>query len=334
METWNSGRSARASERSEPPAGDEARGLRYWRADRAIRALASRQHGVVAREQILAAGVSPQVLARRIRAKLLEPLHRGVYLVDVVASLPARARAAAYACGARAVVSHISAAALWALLPSSGRAIPIDIILPLGDRRRPGIRIHRVRGLRPEEVATRDGIPITTPARTLLDLAATAVLRDLERALVEPLGRRLTTCEKLGDLLLRHSAHAGTARLRSLLGTGELALTRSEAEKRFLGLMKAGGIRRPQINAKIDGIEVDAVWRRERVVVEIDGKAFHSTGGRIATDTRRDLALAAAGYRVIRIPSGRIANGAEMVLVQVAQALALASEESRTHRAP
>ncbi|HEX7090860.1 MAG TPA: DUF559 domain-containing protein [Longimicrobiales bacterium] len=218
-------------------------------------------------------------------------------------------------------MSHQTAASLHKFAPADSANAHVHVILARGDRRRPGIRIHRIRDIRPDEITTLDGVRQTTPARTLLDLAAAIAARDLEKAAVEALGMRLTTPAELGEMAERHPAHRGSARLRALLGTGESTITRSKAERTFLALIRKAGIHAPETNATVAGFEVDAVWRREKLVVEVDGNASHSTSGRIAADRRRDFALAAAGYRVIRVTWHQLVRTPEALLVQLTRAL-------------
>jgi very-short-patch-repair endonuclease len=295
--------------------------LRHSAATEAILCLAATQHGVVTRAQLLAVGVPPDTVDRRIACKLLVPLHRGVYAVGLPVSVRGRALAALFACGADAAVSHQTAAGLLRFFPADSANGHVHVILARGDRRRSGIRIHRIRDIRPDEVTTLDQIRQTTPARTLLDLAATVAARDLEKATVEALGMRLTTPAELGEMVRRHPAHRGSGRLRALLGTSDSIVTRSEAERAFLALVRRAGIHVPETNATVAGFEVDAVWHREKLIVEIDGKAFHSTSGRIAADRRRDFALAAAGYRVIRVTWHQLVRTPEALLVQLTRAL-------------
>src|SRR5690606_19085223 len=244
--------------------------LRHSAATEAILGLAATRHGVVTRAQLLAAGVPPDTVSHRIACKLLVPLHRGVYAVGLPVSAQGRALAALFACGVEAAVSHQTAAGLRNFAPAECTDSPVHVILSRGDRRRPGIRIHWIRDIRPDEITTVDGIRQTTPARTLLDLAGTVSARDLEKAIIEALGMRLTTPAELGGMVKRHPGHRGTARLRVLLGSAESTITRSKAERTFLALVRKAGIHPPETNAAVAGYEVDAVWRREKLIVEID----------------------------------------------------------------
>ncbi len=205
--------------------------------------------------------------------------------------------------------------------PSTGLR-EVDVTIPPDSRRyRPGIRIHRM-ALRDDEVTTFDMIPVTTPARTLYDLAGILPERDLERALAEALARRLTTRDQLETLATRYRRRAGVGRLRALLGSDQQpALTRSAAEEHFLAMIRRAQLPAWEVNVDVRGHEVDFFWRTERLAVEIDGFAFHSSRRRFESDRRRDADLAAAGVRVMRITWRQIENEPEALLVRLALAL-------------
>ncbi len=300
--------------------------LRGSLALRTIIDLASQQHGVVSRAQLLEAGVTPDMVDRRLKMGLLRQLHRGVYQVGPVVSPRARAMAAVLACR-EAVVSHWTAAAMWQLLlgPKDDR---VHVSTPRVDRtRKPGIRVHGVRPLLPDEVTRLDGVPVTTAARTLFDITSSAERRQLERALTEALARRLTTREALLSQVDRHVRRPGTGRLSALLQAGaEPMLTRSEAEERFLALIRSGGLPAPKVNGVVCGYEVDCFWPKQGLVVEIDGREYHSSDPMFEGDRRRDRRLTAAGLRVIRITWTQLVRESNAVLVQVTQALLRATQ--------
>jgi very-short-patch-repair endonuclease/predicted transcriptional regulator of viral defense system len=295
--------------------------------DDTILELAARQHGQVGRWQLLEAGVSADVVDRRLKKRRLRPVHWGVYSVGPLVSPLAREMAAVLACANRAVISHGSAAALLQLLPRDSSE-PVEVTLPGSDHgRRPGIRAHRVRGLPADEVTEFDGIPITTAARTLLDLAGASGPcrrsdRELERVVAEVLSRRLASQAAVVKLLERYPRRSGSRRLRAIVDLGPPPLTRSEAEARFLALVRRGGLPAPETNVTLGSYQVDALWRAERLVVEVDGFAFHSSARMFESDRRRDATLAAAGVRVIRVTWRQIVGEPEGVLVRLAQALA------------
>lgn len=289
--------------------------------ERKIAAIARRQYGVVTRSQLLAAGVPPDVVDRLLRAERLRPVHRGVYLAGPIMAKLTREMAALLACGAGAVVSHRSAASVWELLPAASAPDIVEVTIRSGNRRRPRITIHRIRTLRTEETTTLHSIAITTPARTLLDLAGSAGSRELERALAEAFARRLTDIETLRSLLAHHAGRSGSRRLLAVIDAGQPALTRSEAEERFLKLIRRARLDRPDVNTRVVNCEVDFLWRAERLVVEIDGWAFHRSPTAFERDRQRDATLIAAGLRVMRVTWRQLVDEPEAVLVRLARSM-------------
>ena len=291
--------------------------------DAVIAALATRQYGVVSRAQLLAAGIGPGAIATRMKRHGLIPLHRGVYAVGHTALVPlAREAAALLAGGPAALLSHRSAAWLWRLVER--RVEPVEITVPASSRRRPGLIIHRSRGLGPDDVSVRRGLPATTPARTLLDLATVSTARELERALDEAFTQRVTSRAALRAAVQRAQGHHGAGRVRALLaGNQEPALTRSEAEERFLGLLRDAALPPPAVNAKMAGHVVDFLWRERGLIVEIDGFRFHSTRSAFERDRRRDAELTAAGFRVLRVTWRQLCDEPFVVIARLAAALAV-----------
>jgi very-short-patch-repair endonuclease len=282
--------------------------------DRAVSTLAARQHGVVTRAQLLALGLSRHAIAHRLTAGRLHAVHRGVYAVGHRA-LSARggSMAAVLACGPGAALSHRSAAVLWNLLPPADH--PTHVSAPSRRRAPAGVRLHHSLT---SELVHHDAVAVTTPARTILDLAATASWQDLARALEQARLLRLVT-----DAELRRKSHdrPGAPALRELLAH-EPSLTRSEAERRFLRLLRHAGLQAPCTNTRVAGHEVDALWPQARLVVEVDGFAFHSSREAFERDRERDAALQAHGYRVLRVTWRQLAVRPEAVAARVGAALA------------
>ena len=287
-----------------------------------INALAASQFGVVTRAQLIEAGVSVKKLDRWIASRRVRLLHRGVYLVGPLMIARAREMAAVLACGPTAVVSHLSAAALCEMLQALDRAAPIDVTITRGGHRRPGIRVHRVFTLHSAEITTLEGIPMTTVARTLLDIAFTLPAPQLERAVEQALGTRLTTQAHVIDVLNRHAGTPGAARLRALIKPEPPAFTRSEAEAQLLTLIRKAKLVRPEVNVMVCGHEVDFFWRTERFIVEMDGFAYHASHRKFESDRRRDAVLAAAGMRVIRVTWQQLVKQPEALIATLALALA------------
>ncbi|MGH7447008.1 MAG: DUF559 domain-containing protein [Longimicrobiales bacterium] len=295
-------------------------------------ALAADQHGVVSRRQLERAGVSTDVADRYIRIGRMTRLHRGVYQFGPAAGPHARLVAATLACGDTAALSHRSVAGLWRMLGESDGIV--DVTVSGRSESRAGIRVHRAQ-LRPDEVTSSQGMRVTTPARTLYDLAsmvtpirhaadyssAVVAHRDVERALAEALVQRLTTRRAMLALLDHHHGH-GAGLLRELLESDvKPALTRSEAEERFLDLVRRGDVGDPAVNVIVERFEVDFLWRAERLIVEVDGHRYHASKRAFENDRRRDAVLAAAGYTVMRVTWDQITREHEAVLVRLVRAL-------------
>jgi hypothetical protein len=229
--------------------------------------LAARQHGVVSRRQLRGPGMSDSAVQHRVAVRRLRRVHAGVYAVgsQPLASL-GRYLAAVLACGDGAVLSHRSAAALWDLRPSWSRRLEVTQPSRNG-RRHAAITTHYTRSLPSSEITTRDGIPCTTPARTLVDLAAVAHARELERALEQAVALGLFDGVALAVVLRESRGRRGVARLRRLVGAlrDMPAPVRSELERRFLALVRRARLPVPLVNARLGGHEVDFHWPQLRL---------------------------------------------------------------------
>ncbi len=212
--------------------------------------------------------------------------------------------AAVLASGEAACISHRSAAHLWRLIsPGNGW---IEVTCPRGHRtKRSEIVAHE--GLVAEDERTAvDGIPATSPFRTIFDLAAVAPGRVVERAFHEAEVRGLTDRVSLPLLLERYPGRRGTRNLRALLESPEpVGFTRNDFEETFLVLVDAYGLHRPRMNADLSVrgrfFQVDALWKEERVVVELDSRSVHGTKKRFESDRQRDRILVAEGYRIVHV---------------------------------
>lgn len=293
---------------------------------RAIAELADRQHGVVARRQLAAIGVGRGAIEKHLLRRSLVPLHRGVYGVG-----HRRLRqdgwwlAAVLAVGPGGVLSHRDAAALHGMRPTvEGRKVSVST--PAHARVIAGVWLNARRTLTEEDVAVVRGIPVTSPARTLVDLAPMLTAAQLQSTLGEADRRGLLGVAAVERALARVKGRHGQghARLRAALDAHMkhgAVLTRSPLEERFLDLVLDAGLPRPQLNAGAAGFEVDALWPDERVVVELDGWAHHA--GREAASMDRDKTnrLQVAGYVVLRFLHGDVVGDPERVAAAIRGAL-------------
>jgi very-short-patch-repair endonuclease len=286
-----------------------------------IAELAARQRGLVTRKQLLEIGLTPEAIDHWLRSARLHRLYRGVYaLGHAGVTEGARELGAVLACGTGAVISHRSAAWLWRLLPAAKGDVEVTVA-GRDCRSRPGILVHRVRDLERRDVRKLGGIPITSPARTIFDVAAVVRRRELEQALAEAYARRLARRSDFVSLLARRSSLPGTRALRALLDDGTPALTRSQAEERLLALIRRAELPAPEINVRIGRDEVDFMWRDQRLIVEVDGFRFHSSRSAFEHDRRRDAELSSQGFRVIRITWRQIVDRPEALIARLAKAL-------------
>jgi very-short-patch-repair endonuclease len=254
--------------------------------------LAGRQWGVISVAQLHALGVGRGAIEHGERTGRLRRLYRGVYAVGHAAlRVEGRWMAAVLACGPGAVLSHNSAAALWGIRPTA--ASRIHVSAPRGRHGRKGIALHRPRTLPPHDVTEKDGIPATTPTRTLRDLQPLLPLTDFERA----------------------AARAERAGLAAAAAV-EPKLTESEAERLLLEHLRRAGLPEPEVNVwlpDVGEIKVDFLWRAERLIVEIDGFETHGTRAAFEADRARDQALTLAGYRVLRFTWRQLDTAADTI---------------------
>jgi Protein of unknown function (DUF559) len=259
----------------------------------------------MATSQLAAFGLGRAAVARRARDGRLFRVHHGVYGIgrpDLTA--PGRRMAAVLACGPGALLSHRSAAVQHQLLPEGGTVL--DVMRP-GTPARPrhGIRVHSSTTLIAPDTTTVDNIPCTSVARTLADLGDREPARLVERALDQAEVLGVFDLLALEDVLRRLGPRRGPGVLRTMLAKlGEPALTDRELEELFLALVRGAGLPEPAVNAWITGhgwaYKADFLWRAERLVVETDSRAFHTSRRAFEHDRVRDQRLTLAGYTVVR----------------------------------
>lgn len=294
-------------------------------AERVISSLASRQHGVVARWQLLDAGVSRHQIDWRLRNGRLHEIHLGVYLVGhAIPPALAVEQAALLACGSQAVLSHRSAANLWKLLPYPASA-PAWVTVPPGrGAARPGIQIHRA--VMPRlDVRHRDGLQLTSPPRTVLDLSRLLDEQELEGVVAEAAYRKLAFEKELKAQLEGRQGKRGVAKLRRVLDLpGGPQRTRSHGERALLRLVRRAGITGFATNAWVHGYEVDFLWRDAKLAVELDGWDGHSTRVAFERDRLKVAKLGAHGVTVIPVTGRQIRDDPTEVISRLQRALAVA----------
>jgi hypothetical protein len=293
-----------------------------------IAELATRQHGVVARRQLRELGFSDDAIDRQVAGGRLHPVHRGVYSVGhrLLPNLGTWT-AAVLAAGDSAALSYRSAAALWGLRQNSGART--EVTIPGARRQQRRVRFH-FGALPPDEITTFDGIPVTIVTRTLLDLASVVAPRHVERAINEAEVRHLADRLSLPAILERYPGRRGAKVIRDILGSGLIGVTRSELEELFLVFLDDHGIPRPQLNVSVslDGrwVEVDCLWRAQRIIVELDGRHVHGTAAAYERDRARDRALAARGWRVVRVTWRQLHDEPAALAADLRDLLSLAAD--------
>lgn len=290
--------------------------------------LADRQHGVVTRAQLLSLGMGARSIEHRLANGRLHPLMRGVYAVGRP-SVGKRGwwMAAVLACGPEALLSHRSAAALWGIRrerTAEVRQRDVHVVVPRGNSKlRPGVRAHRRHGHAAPGKREVDGIPVTNPVATLIDLAADLPDGQLEAAVNEADHLRLVDPERLRDEIGVLPRWRGSNRLRRLLDKPTITLTTTELERLFLPLALKAGLPSPLTQAWLDGYRVDFYWPDLGIVVETDSLRYHRTPFKQANDKRRDNAHAGSGLTTLRFTHGQIVHEPAYVLKTLAQAARL-----------
>jgi len=233
-------------------------------------------------------------------------LHRGVYAVGFRPVSPhARALAAVLACGEGAVLSHGSAATLWGITKHWRTQLEVTA---RSQHLRPGVCVHRSRTLTPRDITEHFGIPVTSPARTVLDIADGLDDAALARAVNDLRHARYLSVAELAELVADHAPSRATKRLRKFIARPDRMPTRSELEDAFKLFVERYELPEPEINAEVLGHEVDVLFRAHKLVVELDGYEFHSDREQFETDRDRDADLLAAEIATVRLTSDRLSD--------------------------
>lgn len=292
------------------------------RTHRRLGRLATRQHGVVSREQLRELGYSDPAIGRAATGGRLYRIHRGVYAVGhKKLTRHGACLAGVLACGEGALLSHSSAAWLWGL--ASTYVTPVEVTVSKRCHGRASIHIHSALGLTEEDGAVQEGIPVTSVARTLLDLAGAVSNARLERAIESSEQRQLFDLRSVEAMLSRARGHPGAGVLRRALDLyREQPLTRSPLERRFLKLIGEAGLPIPSANVSVAGYEIDMYWERERFAVELDGFEHHGTRAAFERDRKRQEDLALAGIETIRLTARRLDQESNLIIERLKTLLA------------
>jgi very-short-patch-repair endonuclease len=284
--------------------------------------LASRRHGAVRRDELLAQGLTPGQIKHLARTGALHRRHRGVYIVGHLALAPmAKEAAALLACGDDSVISHGSAAYLWGFVDQPQAEVDVTVV---GRRCRhhEGLRVHRAARLASSDVRRMKGIRVASPARAIVDLASQATDNELEGLIAEARAKRLIREGELEAALARAGQRTGTARLQRVLASeAGRALTRSEVERICRRLLAAAGLPQPKTNHRLGRYEVDFLWPEQQVVLEVDSYGFHGHRRAFERDRRKTMTLEDAGYHVIRITRRQLLEEPYWVVAHIARAL-------------
>ena len=301
--------------------GPPRRGPDVWR-------LARLQHGVVTRAQLHEHGYGDSAIYHRVERGRLHRVYRGVFAIGSPhLSQRGRWNAAVLAAGAGALLSHGSAAQLWGIRAARAGRIEVSIS-HRASRRVRGVTLHRRRCLDERDRRARHGIPVTSPIRTLTDLASSLRRTQLEAALNEADKLDLLDPERLRRALDEMTGQPGVAVLRTLLDRRTFVLTYSELERNFLPLVRRVGLPLPETGRMVNGFEVDFFWPDLGLVIETDGLRYHRTPAQQVRDRLRDQAHTAAGLTPLRFTHAQIRFEREYVI----ETLELVVERLRDRR--
>jgi very-short-patch-repair endonuclease len=276
-----------------------------------IARIAFAAHGVVTREELLAAGVTSGQIKRRLESGVLLREHAGVYRVGHRApSVEARYLAAVRACGEGAVLSGLAAAHLYKLIKGSP---PRPEVTAPNDRRVPGVTTHRSKRI---EATTYRGIPIATVPRVVIDLAATLSLNALARACHEAEILHGTTPAHIEAVLAHHPNARGAPNLHKIL-RGDVRVTLSKLERRFLELLTQAGLPLPETNREASGRRVDCRWPEHRLTVELDGYTYHHSRHAWEQDRHREREARARGDEFRRYTYDDVFHHARQTLAEL-----------------
>jgi very-short-patch-repair endonuclease len=272
---------------------------RNYKRSRQAWELAGRQHGVIARRQLLAMGFNGREIEHRVARRRLHPVMRGVYAVGwPKLTRERRWMASVLACGEGALLSHRSAAALWEIGTEQG---VVDVsVMGRAELKRRGLRVRGRPSLSAKSVTSHDYIPVTTPLQTLIDLSTELTPIRVERAVNEADKRDLIDPETLRAELDRHIGEPGVKALRALLDKRTFRLSDSDLEALFRPIAMEAGLPLPLSKETVNGFEVDFFFPDLGLVIETDGLRYHRTPSTQSRDARRDRVHTLSGMTPLR----------------------------------
>jgi very-short-patch-repair endonuclease len=291
--------------------------------DRVIGRIAAGQRTMVSAEQLYASGIGKRAVEWRVLTGRMHVVFRGVYSFGCGELPPlAREQGALLSCGKHAFLSHQTAAAIWGLAPVLPAVVEVSVV---GRRCGPrgGIRVHEIKKIDRREVGPHEGLWVSSPARAVLEISTTASAKELTRAIDQGLALGRFTPRELDQVLARNRPCRGSARLTAILGDPTAtAVSRSKREKALLRLIRDAGLPMPETNVPFGRFELDFYWRREGLVVEVDGETFHRGPGAVRRDREKDLAVKAANLEMRRFTGDHVLKRPSMVLATIAGELA------------
>ena len=289
--------------------------------DRSVSRLAGAQKSLITTEQATRCGLSDDAIAYRLKACRFHLVFTGVYTV-ASGELPPLALelAALLACGERAFISHQSAAFVWGLRKSPPAEVDVSVVNRCC-KSREGIRVHRIRAIDGAELKRHEGLWVSTPARAVLEVAATASMDELADVLEKGVASRVLKPRELEAVLARNRGRRGAARLAEVLGDESARISRSRAERAFIKLIRDARLPLPDVNQPLGRYEPDFMWRDERLIVELDSYGFHGGPTGFHNDHEKDLFYRDAGFDVLRPTRNHVVYQPTRVLVSMVRAL-------------
>ena len=289
--------------------------------ERGLAQVAGLQRAMVHRSQLRSLGITQGSYEHRLRTGALHRVFPSVLSVvhPILEPLADETAALLYA-GDDALLSHETAAALWGLAPAP--SFVVITLIGRHPRSQPGVRLHEVDLLDIRDARMHLGFPVTSPARTLIDCAATGLA--LDRLLDEARALKLVKDAEIHAAMERCPGRKGIAAMRALLAAEQdTGFTRSKAERILRRLVREAGLERPVFNTHVLGFEVDALWAAHRLVIEVDGYDVHGHYRAFQRDRAKGNKLVGAGYMVLRFTWAQLTGRPMLVVAEIARALSV-----------